>query len=408
MRGAAPTIRWTPWRFVTAFGVVSLLSDVVYEGARSVIGPYLATLGASAALVGLVTGVGEALALAGRLGTGPLADRTRAYWPLVLTGYVLTVVAVPALGLTSVLWLAAVLFVAERAGKAIRGPARDVMLSHAASAVGRGKGFAVHEALDQAGAVAGPLLVAAVLAATAYQYRPAFLALAVPGVAVLLLLLWLRAGVPDPRRFEPGPQPGARPAPPDARLPRVFWTYLAFTVLTTAGYATFGVLSFHLATRHVVPVAVVPVVYAAAMGVDALAALASGWLYDRAGFRVLAAVPVLTALIPLAAFTTTAAPAVAGVLAWGAVLGIQESTMRAAIADIVPAARRGTAYGIFAAGLGAATLVGGLITGALYDYSITALIVIVAGIQAVALALFVATVRPATRPGHPSVRGAAG
>ena len=177
----------------------------------------------------------------------------------------------------------------------------------------------------------------------------------------------------------------------------MFWTYLAFTVLTTAGYATFGVLSFHLATRHVVPVAAVPVVYAAAMGIDAIAALASGWLYDRAGFRILAAVPVLAALIPLAAFTTTLATAVAGVLAWGAVLGIQESTMRAAIADIVPAARRGTAYGIFAAGLGGATLVGGLLTGALYDYSITAVIITVAGIQAVALILFLVIVRPATR-----------
>ncbi|MEH0934204.1 MFS transporter [Micromonospora psammae] len=397
MRVTALTTRWTPWRFVTAFGVVSLLSDVVYEGARSVIGPYLATFGASATVVGLVTGAGEATALAGRLATGPLADRTRAYWPLVLVGYAVTMVAVPALGLATALWLAAALFIAERAGKAIRGPARDVMLSNAAAAVGRGKGFAVHEALDQAGAVAGPLLVAAVLAATAQNYRPAFLALAVPGVAGVLLLLWLRAGVPDPRRFEPGPRPGAAPAPPAARLPRVFWAYLAFTVLTTAGFATFGVLSFHLATRNVVPVAAVPVVYAAAMGIDAIAALASGWLYDRAGFRVLAAVPVLTALIPLAAFTTTTATAVVGVLAWGAVLGIQESTMRAAIADIVPAARRGTAYGVFAAGLGGATLVGGLLTGALYDYSITALVITVAGIQAAALILFLAIVRPAIR-----------
>ncbi|WP_307812821.1 MFS transporter [Micromonospora coerulea] len=397
MKSTTLTVRWTPWRFVTAFGVVSLLSDVVYEGARSVIGPYLATFGASATLVGLVTGVGEAFALAGRLGTGPLADRTRAYWPLVLVGYAVTMVAVPALGLTTALWLAAALFIAERAGKAIRGPARDVMISHAAAAVGRGKGFAVHEALDQAGGVAGPLLVAAVLAATAHNYRPAFLALAVPAVAGMLVLLWLRAGVPDPGRFEPGPRPGAAPAPPSGRLPREFWIYLAFTVLTTAGYATFGVLSFHLATRDVVPVAVVPVVYAGAMGVDALAALASGWLYDRVGVRVLAAVPVLTALIPLAAFTTTPLIAVAGVLAWGAVLGIQESTMRATIADIVPAARRGTAYGIFAAGLGAATLVGGLLTGALYDYSLTAVIVTVAGIQAIALAMFLTTVRPATQ-----------
>jgi predicted MFS family arabinose efflux permease len=243
------------------------------------------------------------------------------------------------------------------------------------------------------------LLVAAVLAVTAQNYRPAFLALVVPGVAAMLLLLWLRAGVPDPHRFEPGLRPGAAPALAGVRLPRLFWIYLAFTVLTTAGYATFGVLSFHLATRHVVPVVAIPVVYAAAMGVDAFAALASGWLYDRIGVRILAAVPVLTAVIPLAAFTTIPATAVVGALAWGAVLGLQESTMRAAIADIVPAARRGTAYGVFAAGLGGATLVGGLLTGALYGYSITAVIVTVAGIQAVALAVFLAIVLPASRRG---------
>lgn len=377
---------WTPWRFVTAFGVVSLCADLVYEGARSVIGPYLGLLGASATMVGVVTGVGEAFALAGRLGTGPLADRTRAYWPLALTGYAVAMVSVPALGLTSTLWLAAVLVIAERAGKAIRSPAKDVMLSHAAAAVGRGKGFAVHEALDQIGAVAGPLAVAALLAATADDFRVAFLALAVPAAVVMVLLVRLRAAVPDPARFEPDAAEPAHGAAGAARLPRSFWTYLAFTVITTTGYATFGVLAFHLATAHVLPLAAIPVLYAAAMGVDALAALASGWAYDRAGRRMLAAVPVLS-VVALLAFTGGAVTAIAGVLVWGAVLGIQESTMRAAVADLVPAARRGTAYGVFAAGFGAATLVGGLLAGALYDRSLTALVVAVVAIQAVAMAV---------------------
>jgi hypothetical protein len=340
-------LRWTPWRFVTGFGVVSLLSDLAYEGARSVIGPFLGTLGASAALVGLVTGLGEAFAWTGRLATGPLADRTRAYWPLTVAGYGLAMLAVPALGLASTLWLASILVVAERTGKAIRSPAKDVMLSHAAAAVGRGKGFGVHEALDQIGAIAGPLTVAALLAATADDYRTTFLALALPGAAVMVLLLRLRVAVPDPARFEPAPSSAATTPSRTVRLPRRYWTYLAFAVTTTTGYATFGVLAFHLANRGVLSLALIPVVYAGAMGVDALAALASGWLYDRAGQRVLAAVPILST-VALLAFTTNPAIAITGVLVWGAVLGIQESTMRAAVADLVPHARRGTAYGIFA------------------------------------------------------------
>jgi MFS family permease len=384
--------RSAAWRFVTAFGVIALLSDLVYEGARSVTGPYLATLGASAAMVGVVTGVGEAFALAGRLGTGPLADRTRAYWPLVITGYAVTMVAVPALGLTSLLWAAAALVVGERIGKAIRSPAKDVLLSHAASAVGRGKGFAVHEAIDQIGAFAGPLAVAAILVVTGGAYRTAFLALGLPAIAVMVLLVRLRRRMPDPARFEPVPAAsgsrGSTVVP--GRLPGRFWAYLAFTALTTVGYATFGVLSFHLATRQVIPIAVIPVVYAAAMGADALAALASGWLYDHIGLRVLAAVPVLSAAVPLLALTTTPSLAITGVLAWGAVLGVHESTMRAAVADIVPTARRGTAYGVFAAGFGAAMFAGGVLAGVLYDRSIPALIVTVAIIQLAALAVFVA------------------
>jgi MFS family permease len=192
----------SPWRFVVAFGTVSLLADVVYEGARSVSGPFLASLGAGATLVGLISGIGEAFALAGRLVTGPLTDRTRAYWPLTLAGYAVTVAAVPLLGFATALWLAAALIIAERAGKAIRSPAKDVLLSHAASAVGRGRGFGVHEAMDQVGALAGPLAVAGILVLSEGDYRPAFLALAVPGVAVMVVLVRLRGRVPDPARYE--------------------------------------------------------------------------------------------------------------------------------------------------------------------------------------------------------------
>ncbi|WP_369395328.1 MFS transporter [Streptomyces sp. CG1] len=387
--GADRPARMGPWRFVVWFGTVSLLADVVYEGARSITGPLLASLGASALVVGVVTGAGEAAALALRLVSGPLADRTRRFWGLAIAGYALTVVSVPLLGVVGVLWAACVLVVAERVGKAVRSPAKDTLLSHATAATGRGRGFAVHEALDQIGAIAGPLLVAGVLALTGNDYGPALGVLAAPGIAVLLLLFWLRARVPDPEAYERETRasPTAAPQAQDGRLPRSFWTYAAFTAVTTTGFATFGVLSYHLVARHLLAAAWVPVLYAAAMAVDAGAALATGWLYDRFGPRVLIALPVLTAGVVVLAFTDTVAIAVAGSLVWGAAMGIQESTLRATVADLVPSGRRATAYGLFAGVVGAASLAGGALIGGLYGYSIPVLITVVVGIQVLAVML---------------------
>ncbi|WP_262700717.1 MULTISPECIES: MFS transporter [Streptomyces] len=388
-----------PWRFVVWFGTVSLLADFVYEGARSVTGPLLASLGASSLVVGVVTGAGEAAALGLRLVSGPLADRTRRFWGLAIAGYALTVVSVPLLGVAGVLWAACVLVIAERVGKAVRSPAKDTLLSHATAATGRGRGFAVHEAMDQIGALVGPLLVAGVLALTGDDYAPALGVLAVPGVAALGVLVWLRTRVPDPEAYERAAVPKTPQAAPGGRLPAAFWTYAAFTAATTAGFATFGVLSYHLVQRHLLTTAWVPVLYAGAMAVDAVAALATGWLYDRHGPRVLVALPVLTAAVACLAFTNTVALAAAGSLVWGAAMGIQESTLRAMVADLVPSGRRATAYGIFAGVVGAASLVGGALTGGLYGYSIPVLITVVVVIQILALSLLAVTAARRTRAG---------
>ncbi|WP_250847746.1 MFS transporter [Streptomyces hygroscopicus] len=394
--GAAPGMR--PWRFVVWFGTVSLLADVVYEGARSVTGPLLASLGASSLVVGVVTGAGEAAALGLRLVSGPLADRTHRFWGLAIAGYALTVVSVPVLGVAGVLWAACVLVIAERVGKAVRSPAKDTLLSHATAATGRGRGFAVHEAMDQIGALVGPLLVAGVLALTGDDYAPALGVLAVPGAAALGLLVRLRSRVPDPEAYERGAAPKAPRAAAGGRLPTAFWTYAAFTAATTTGFATFGVLSYHLVQRHLLATAWVPVLYAGAMAVDAVAALVTGWLYDRYGPRVLVALPVLTAAVPCLAFTHTLAPAAAGSLVWGAAMGIQESTLRAVVADLVPSGRRATAYGVFAGAVGAASLAGGALTGGLYGYSVPVLITVVVVIQVLALALLGVTTTRRTRP----------
>jgi MFS family permease len=377
-----------PWRFVVWFGTVSLLADFVYEGARSITGPLLASLGASALVVGVVTGVGEAAALGLRLVFGPLADRTRRFWGLAIAGYTLTVASVPLLGVVGALWAACALVIAERVGKAVRSPAKDTLLSHATAATGRGRGFAVHEAMDQVGALVGPLVVAGMLALTGGDYGPALAVLAAPGVAALGVLVWLRARVPDPGAYEREAMAASTDEPaPNGRLPTAFWTYAAFTAATTADFATFGVLSYHLVARHLMTAAWVPVLYAAAMAVDALAALATGWLYDRHGARVLVSLPVLAAAVPALAFTNTVGLAVAGSLVWGTAMGIQESTLRATVADLVPSGRRATAYGVFAGVVGAASLAGGTLTGALYGTSITALIAVVVAIQVFALVL---------------------
>jgi MFS family permease len=391
-----------PWRFVVWFGAVSLLADFVYEGARSVTGPLLESLGASALVVGVVTGAGEAAALGLRLVSGPLADRTRRFWGLAIAGYALTVASVPLLGVVGTLWAASVLVLAERVGKAVRSPAKDTLLSYATAATGRGRGFAVHEAMDQVGALVGPLLVAGMLTWVG-GYGSALGVLAVPGLLVLMLLVWLRARVPDPHRYEHPetalkvetvePDEGgiSGPGPRGGELPAAFWVYAGFTAVTTMGFATFGVVSFHLVARHLLAAGWVPVLYAAAMAVDAAAALATGWLYDRFGARALVVLPVLTALVPPLAFTGTVAPAVAGSLVWGAAMGVQESTLRATVADLVGSARRATAYGIFAGVLGVGSLAGGLLVGGLYDVSIPLLIAVVAALEVLALVLLAAT-----------------
>ena len=198
----SPAAGLSAWRFVTTFGVVSLLADIVYEGARSITGPLLASLGATAVVVGVVTGIGEAAALLLRIVSGPLTDRTGRFWTWAIGGYFLTVITVPLLGVVGVLWAAAALVIAERVGKAVRSPAKDTMLSHATAVTGRGRGFAVHEAMDQIGAIAGPLAVAAMLLAFGGDFGPTLGLLAVPGIGVLALLAWLRVRVPEPARYE--------------------------------------------------------------------------------------------------------------------------------------------------------------------------------------------------------------
>lgn len=412
-RGVTQPPAWSAWRAVVGFGLVSLAADMVYEGARSITGPFLASLGASALVVGLVTGAGEAAALVLRLAFGPMADRTGRYWSLTIVGYVMTAVCVPLLAVAPLLGgaglaVACTLILLERAGKAVRSPAKSALLAHAAKAVGRGRGFAVHKALDQVGAFAGPLLVAGLIAATSAVW-PALAALAIPGALSIGLLLWIRARVPDLSVYEAAPvapvaqattsTPAVAPGfdvEGSTRLPVRFYVFALSTAACTAGLMTFGIISFHLVDADLVTAALVPVVYAAAMATAALAALLTGYAYDRWNAKVLLVLPLLVAAVPALALSDRMGLAVAGVLIWGAAVGVQDSTVKALVADLVPFSRLATAYGVFAAFQGAAALAGGGVAGALYNRNIVTLIALIAAAQAVSLALLITVFRRRT------------
>ncbi len=369
---------------VLAFGVVSLLADVVYEGARSILGPYLLTLGASATMVGLVSGAGEFAGYALRTATGVLADRTRGYWAMTMAGYGLTVVAVPLLGWVGQVELALTLVVAERLGKAIRSPARDALLADAAEPLGRGWGFGIHEALDQTGAVLGPLLLAAILALRDGDYRFAFMVLAIPGLLAMAALVMARRTIPEHR------PPAAGPSELETRQDGGNGTarrYLGFVFFSAMGFAPFPLIAFHLGSKAVVSDPVIPMMFALAMAIDAMAALVAGRIYDRKGLRVLITIPVLSVGAGLA-FTRSAWLAWAAMVLWGAVMGMQESTLRAAVGDLAAAPRRATAYGVFNTIYGIALLLGGVILGALYEWAVPALVVFIVAAQVTAAVIF--------------------
>jgi len=366
-------------KFVVLIGVVSLFSDCTYEGARSITGPFLALLGASGTVVGVVAGFGELIGYALRLASGYFADKTRQYWIIVFVGYAMNLLAVPLLALAGHWEIAAILMVVERMGKAIRTPARDVMLSCASDSIGRGWGFGLHEALDQIGAVCGPLVVAAVLASQG-SYQAAFALLLIPAFFALTFLFTAYQLYPRPHDLE-----SASIKLESKGFPRPFWLYIVAIGCVAAGYADFPLVAFHFKKVATVPDSWIPIFYAVAMGVDAIAALIFGRIYDRIGLPVLVFAVALSAFFAPLVFMGGFHAALVGMALWGVGMGAQESIMRAAIADLVPTGRLGFAFGVFNTGYGVFWFLGSAVMGVLYDMSVTSLIVFSVASQLVAV-----------------------
>jgi MFS family permease len=257
--------------FIVLMGIVSLFGDITYEGARSVTGPYLAILGASGGIVGLVGGIGEFIGYALRLASGYVTDKAKVYWPITIIGYSL-IISIPLLAFAHFWQVAAALIILERMGKGIRSPARDAILSHATKQVGRGLGFGIHEALDQIGAVIGPLIFSTVF--FLHQgYRLAFNILWVPALLCVATLLAARKRVPSPEKLEIDLSPSHTKRPKERWPSEIFWHYGLFIFLSVAGFASFQIIAYHFKVQGVVPDHLIPIFYAIAMGVDALMAL---------------------------------------------------------------------------------------------------------------------------------------
>jgi MFS family permease len=354
-------------RFIVAMGIVSLFADMTYEGAHSIIGPFLKELGATATAVGIIAGLGELIAATLRVLSGRLADRTRAYWTLTTIGYLINLVVVPGLAFAGN-WKVAALFVAaERTGKGLRGPAKDVLLSDATKVVGHGWGFGLHTAMDQTGAVLGPLLIAGIVARE-NNFGPAFLWLTAPAVAAFVALMVARFMRPTVTEEVPT-------GPRSQTLPKVFWFYVLGAGLLASGFVDFPLLAYHFQNNAISSPAVIPLFYAGAMGLNGLAALIFGRLFDRLGIRILAAGIFISMLsLPLGFFGGRNGAMVA-VACWAIGLGAQQATLRAGIAQLISMDKRGNAYGVFNAVYGVLWFFGSVAMGVLYDYSLTALVI---------------------------------
>jgi MFS family permease len=352
-------------RFVVVIGICSFFADCTYEGSRGVIGPYLATLQASGAVVGIVTGLGELLGYVLRFFTGAASDLTGRYWTIILFGYALQMASVPALALTHSWPAAAAFIILERIGKGIRNPPRDALVARAGKQMsGYGWAFGLHQALDQAGAMAGPLLVAAVVAVRG-SYRLAFAVLAVPAVITIGLNIVASRLYPTPREVERSPVPFTL-----TELPGVFWLYLSGAALVAAGFADYPLIAYHFARVGTVPGDLIAVLYAIAMAAGGAASLILGRLFDRYGFAVLVAVTLVSALFAPLVFFGSFWFALTGAAIWGIGMAVHESVIPAAVAPMVSPRRRASAFGLFTAVYGVFWFLGSVVIGLLYDVSI--------------------------------------
>lgn len=394
--------------FIMLFGIVSLFSDMTHEGASSIRGAYLALLGASAGTIGFISGLGELIGYSLRYVFGRIADKTKKYWLMTILGYVLDVLAVPALALVGEHgWIFACgLLVIQRMGKAIKKPAKDTIMSFAASQEGAGKSFGIQEVLDQIGAFAGPVLLYLVMLfkteGTTFEiYSFCFAVLAIPGFITLILLLLTKHKFPNPENFEPDPKEYVA-----FKMKKEFVFYIAGISFFAFGFVDYSLIIMHVPnsfarlssnlveTSNFINTGTLPLLYAGAMLVDAVAALFFGLMYDKKGVRALVYSTIISSPAAACIFgTDSVGMLLLGIALWGVGMGAQESILKAAVSTMVPKISRATGYGIFEFSFGVFWFFGSWLLGVLYDVNITAMIAVSVLAQLAAIPWYMASAK---------------
>src|SRR2546429_2837040 len=373
-------------QFVLISGIVHFFADFTYEGARGIVGPFLGSLGASAAIVGFVAGFGELLGYGLRSFSGYFADKSERHWAFAFVGYAINMLAVPALALAGQWPLAAGLVIAERTGRGIRKPTVEGMLSYAGKSIGAGWVFGLNEALDQAGATIGPLLVALILYFHG-GFRTGFGVLLIPALICLAILVAARLLHPRPHELEEG----AGHTFATTKLTRAYWIYLAAGALIAAGFADFALIGFHFHKANTVSANLIPVFYAVAMASSALASIPLGRLFDRFGPNISLFAFLISAAAAPFVFLGTSIAALVGMVFWGIGMSAQGSLFQAMLTEVIPPQKRSTAFGLFHTGYGVPWFAVSPAMGLLYDSSFLAVVLFSVILQLAAIpVLFIA------------------
>lgn len=348
-----------PIFIILLFGIVSLLGDIVYEGTRSISGPFLASLGATSVIVGFFSGLGEFLTYFLRFFSGYICDKKKFYWPFTIAGYLL-LCCLPLLALTKIWQIAVLLLIFERIGKGIRTPSRDALISFAGKNIGYGKSFGVHEMLDQIGAVLGSLIFFISLSKFK-NYSFAFNIMWFPVFFLILTLIFAKKNYDLSIKKEEIEQLKEK------NLNKNFIFYILFVFFSIAGLINFPIISYHFTVKKIIHFSVIPVFYLIAMGIDGIIALFIGNLYDKIKLKTLILIPFLTMILPFWAFSSDIFFSIIGVIIFGIIIGCHETILRASIADMIISSNRGFAYGLFNSIYGIAFFIGSWFIGFLYE-----------------------------------------
>lgn len=387
-----------PLKIILLLGLVSFFGDTLYEGARSISGPYLKLLGANAFWVGFIFGLGEFFNFALRLPAGYLVDKTKHYWPFMFIGYY-GLFVIPLLAFANTWYSAALLFLSERLVKAIRSPAKDAIVSFAAQSIGTGLGFGIHEFTDQLGGIIGPLFFSLFLATASHNslsgYQQAFSYLWIAYVIMICVLFLVYQTVKTPQKLEHSFSHQTHHSL--FSFSRIVYLYLVYIFISIIGFTNFSLIGYHLKKTSLIPEWQIPLVYAIAMALVGITAVILGNVYDiikkpygwqKASFTIFAPATLLLTILPITALSLTPWMVYISMLIMGIAIGSQ-TTIRALFADLVSKDQRATIYGIYNFFYGTAFLLGSTLMGYIYDVSRQSCIAFIAFTQLIAFVFLI-------------------